>query len=182
MTPRAVSYWYVHEAPGTGDSGAGTQPPPFDAFFEAEYPRLFGTMYLATGDGSESDDVVQEAFLQVWLRWDRVGSLGSPTSYLYRTAFNVAKNRLRSAKRATRRLIPSVDHLDPTTSVDDRTVVMAALGTLPRRARMAVVLTDLLGYTSEEVGQALGIGASTARSLATRGRAQLRQQIGDVDG
>lgn len=150
----------------------------FEAFFEAEYDRLYGTMCMVTRSGAEAEDITQEAFLRAWVRWERVRTAPSPDGYLYRTAFNLFRNRLRSAKRAARRLLTPVVEPDPAGTVDERITVLDALGRLPPRARAAVVLTELLGFSSEEVGQMLGVKASSARSLATHGRAQLRRELG----
>src|SRR5688572_23341004 len=77
----------------------------FEAFFESEQRRLFGTLCLVTGNRSEAEELMQEAFLRVWERWDSVSSLNDPPGYLYRTAFNLLRNRLRRAARAARRIV-----------------------------------------------------------------------------
>jgi DNA-directed RNA polymerase specialized sigma24 family protein len=67
-----------------GQVGGGS----FEAFFEAEHLRLFRALYLMTGEKSEAEDVLQEAFLRIWRRWDRVRQVEDPVGYLYRTAMN----------------------------------------------------------------------------------------------
>lgn len=152
----------------------------FEVFFEAEYQRLFGTLCLVTTDRAEAEDITQEAFIRMWRKWERVEALESPAGYLYTTAFNVLRNRLRTTRRAVRAVIaPTVD-ADSSGAVDDRTTVLGALRGLPPRSRAAIVLTELLGYSSEEAGHILGIRASSARSLATHGRAELRRRLADT--
>lgn len=75
-----------------GEAGERTEG--FEDFYEIEHARLFGTLCLVTGDRAEAD-VMQEAFVRVWERWDRVSALADPAGYLYRTAFNVFRSRLR---------------------------------------------------------------------------------------
>jgi RNA polymerase sigma-70 factor (ECF subfamily) len=118
----------------------------------------------------------------VWLKWDRVRAVESPSRYLYRTAFNAYRNRQRAARRAARRLFGSEETVDPIAVSDSRSAVLDALRELPPRARSAVVLTDLLGFTPAEAAEVLGITASTVRSLAARAREQLRHELGDNDG
>ena len=43
--------------------------------------------------------------------------------------------------------------VDDFAAAEDRDIVRRALGKLTRRQRAAVVLTELLGYTSEQVNQ-----------------------------
>ena len=56
---------------------------------------------------------------------------------------------------------------------------MQALASLTPRERAAVVLTDVLGFSSEEAGEALGIKSATVRVLAARGRGRMHQEVTD---
>lgn len=158
-----------------GDAG-------FGRFFDEQRDRLYTALWLVARDRSEAEEVTQDAFLKVWERWDRVRGLEDPAGYLYRTGLNLLRNRRRRAALALRRLV----HLSPSAgdamaAVDARDVVIRALATLTPRERAALVLVDLLDMTSEDAAKALGIRASTVRVLAARGRAALRDEIGDDD-
>jgi RNA polymerase sigma factor (sigma-70 family) len=157
------------------------RPPSFDAFFAAESETLFRRMWLVTRDRYEAEEVVQDAFLSVYERWDRVGAMDDPTGYLYRTAFNAWKKRGRRAARAMKQVLvrPQVD--DEFEAADARTIVGDALEHLAPRQRAALVLTELLGFTSEEAGEILGIRAVTARVLASQARAAIRDRLGARD-
>ncbi|CAN5804222.1 hypothetical protein BH18ACT17_BH18ACT17_13250 [soil metagenome] len=80
------------------------QPATFEAFFRAHHRDVYGAMWLITRDRQESEEIMQDAFLRVWERWDRVGGLEDPEGYLYRTAMNVFRSRKRRAAMAIRRL------------------------------------------------------------------------------
>jgi RNA polymerase sigma-70 factor, ECF subfamily len=168
------------EPPGVhvGEPMQPTQAPPpgsFEDFFRAEHARLFRALYLATGSAHESDEVAQEAFLKVWERWDRVRDMEDPRGYLYRVAMNVFRSRLRRAARAARGLVArSSPPEDPFTLADLRDELVQRLRALPERQRLALVLTDLVGMPAEDAAQALGVGASTVRSLASQARASIR--------
>jgi len=148
----------------------------FESFFDAESPVLFRRLCLLTGNRTEAEDVMQDAFLRLWERWDRVADMDDPTGYLYRTAMNVFRSRYRRARLATRRAV-GLTPRDGFAEADERRAVTRALGTLAPRQRAAVVLTDLIGFSSEEAGHALGVKASTVRSLATQGRETLRRTL-----
>ncbi len=51
------------------------EPLSFEAFFEDHRSRLFGAMCLVTGNRPEAEEIVQDAFLRLWERWDRVATL-----------------------------------------------------------------------------------------------------------
>jgi RNA polymerase sigma-70 factor (ECF subfamily) len=149
----------------------------FEEFFVSERQELFGTLWMMTGRRHEAEEVLQEAFVRVWERWDDVRRMERPAGYLYRTAVNVWRSRARRAAVALRRTIHAEPPLDATADVDARDVVVRALATLPPRQRAAVVLIDLLGFTSDEAARALGIRPSTARVQVVRARAALKERM-----
>lgn len=154
-----------------------TQPRAFEAFFEAERDSLFGALVLITGDRHEAEEISQDAFLVVWERWERVSAMENPAGYLYRTAMNVFRKRRRRAALAVRRAVGLAHPDDAFAAADARQVVGRALGGLSRRQRAALILTELLGFSSEEAGRALGIKAVTVRVLASQGRATMKQNM-----
>ncbi len=168
----------VDASPSHGSS----EPAGFETFFEAEYPRMARAMYLVTGNAQEAEEIAQESFLAVWERWDRVRAMDDPTGYVYRTAMNRFRSRLRRATRATRRVMGAAEGRDGFAEADERDAVARALAGLTPRQRAAVVLTELLGYGAEEAGQILGIQPPTVRSLASQGRATMRSMLGADDG
>src|SRR6266496_6695819 len=92
---------------GTGVTERSADAPSrsFEDFFRDEHVRLLRALFLVTGNESEAEDLMQEAFLKVWERWDRVGQLDDPTGYLYRTAMNAFRSRHRRAVLAARRVL-----------------------------------------------------------------------------
>lgn len=153
----------------------------FEAFFQREYPGLFGALWLVTRNGHEAEEIAQDAFLKLWERWDRVRSMEDPTGYLYRTAMNVFRSRYRRAMVALRRVGGRMRADDHLAAVEERDVVVRALGGCTPRQRAAVVLTDLYGFTSEEAAEILGIRAATVRVLAARARAALKEGMREGD-
>ncbi|HLA93323.1 MAG TPA: sigma factor, partial [Actinomycetota bacterium] len=78
---------------------------PFEEFFELEHARLFGALSVMTGDRFEAEEVMQDAFLKLWERWDRVSAMDQPVGFLYRTAMNLYRKRLRRAGVAMRKAV-----------------------------------------------------------------------------
>jgi RNA polymerase sigma-70 factor (ECF subfamily) len=137
------------------------EPRSFELFFADEHARLFGALCLVTGDRSEAEEIMQDAFLRLWERWDRLATIDDPSAYLFRTAMNVFRNRYRRAALALRNAISVAPTEDALATVEDRD------------------LTGYVGLTSEEAGQVLGMRAGTVRTLATRARAAIREKAGD---
>jgi RNA polymerase sigma-70 factor (ECF subfamily) len=153
--------------------------PRFEDFFATEHARLFAALCFVTGDRQEAEEIMQDAFLRLWERWDRVAQIDDPSAYLFRTAMNVFRNRYRRAALALRKTISIAPTEDALATVEDRDVVVRALRDLTPDQRAAVVLTGYVGLSSEEAGKVLGMRASTVRTIATRARAAIREKAGD---
>ena len=151
----------------------------FETFFETEARTLFRRLCAVTGNSAEAEEIMQDAFLALWERWDRVGVLQDPTGYLYRAAMNVFRKRSRRAALALRRALSLAPPPVPFEEIDEQQDVIAALAELSPRQRAALVLTDVMDYSSEEAGRALGVTAGTVRGLASRARENLRRQVGE---
>ena len=147
----------------------------FEAFYQAEAQTLFRRLWLVTGNRAEAEELMQDAFLIVWQRWDRVTGMDDPVGYLYRTAMNLFRKRYRRTMLAVRRTVGLAPSTDDFSDADDRHVVRHVLAGLPPRQRAAVVLTELLGFTSKEAGDALGVTDATIRSLTRHGRDAFRK-------
>jgi RNA polymerase sigma factor (sigma-70 family) len=158
-----------------------SDPHAFEAFFEAERRRLLRALYLLTGNAEEADEVLQDAFVAVWERWERVGAMDDPTGYLYRTALNRHRSGLRRAARAARRAVGQAHGGDLFAATDERVALAQALARLTPRRREAIVLTELLGYGSAEAGRLMGIADGTVRRLAQDARAELRTTLEETD-
>ena len=165
-----------HQAAALTGTPEGLRIPlAFEEFYENKRERLFRALLLVTHDSAEAEDVMQEAFVRVWERWDRVGTLDDPVGYLFKTALNLHRSALRRAVAATKRsLRPPAEH-DPFEKVIDEDEAVRSLAALTPRQRAAVVVTELLGYSSEEAGTILGIRPGTVRTLTAQARAALRE-------
>lgn len=150
----------------------------FELFFETNRHRLFGSFCLITGNRHEAEEIVQDAFLKIWERWDRVAGMDDPIAFLFTTAMNVLRNRARRAALAIRKPVTPSLRSDDLAVVEDRDELVRLLRPLTPRQRAAVLLTDYLGYPSDEAAKILGIEPSTVRALSTKGRTAARQTDG----
>jgi RNA polymerase sigma factor (sigma-70 family) len=154
----------------------------FDAFFEQERTRLFQALCLVTRNRFEAEELAQDAFLAIYERWDRVREMDDPTGYLYRTAMNAFRSWHRRSALAAKRAIGLTRSDDSIEQLEEQDVVVRALAPLTARQRAAVVLIDLLGYTSDEAGGMLGVRSSTVRTHVERAHRDLRARLEDSHG
>jgi RNA polymerase sigma-70 factor, ECF subfamily len=153
------------------------EPLGFESFFEENRSKLFGALCLVTGNRQEAEEITQDAFLKLWERWDRVSILEDPVGFLFRTAMNVFRNRVRRTALAARKAIRFIERADDLAAVEDRDEMVRAMRRLTPHQRAALVLTGYLGWSSEEAAKVLGVRASTVRALATKGRATARATV-----
>lgn len=149
-------------------------PDRFSSLFQDEHERLFKALYLVTGNRHDAEELMQEAFLRLWERWDEIHRIDDPTAYLFRIALNGFRMRRRRAAMALRKVTPIREDRDAFLDADMRTDVRRLLLGLTTRQRTALVLVDLLGYPSEQAAEIMHVRASTVRALATKGRRTLR--------
>jgi RNA polymerase sigma-70 factor, ECF subfamily len=153
----------------------------FDEFFEDEHERLYKALYFVTGNRSDAEDLMQDAFMRLWERWDHIDRIADPTGYLFRVALNGFRMRHRRAATALRKLAQPVDGPDLFAEAEMRADVQRLLLGLTVRQRAALLLVDLLGYPSKEAARILHVRPSTVRALATKGRKTLRSKKGARD-
>lgn len=161
------------EADRDVERSRATDPLLFEDLFLAERQRLFGALCLITRDEGEAEDIGQEAFVRVFERWDRVASMSDPVGYLFRVAMNIFRSRYRRTRFAMRRTLVAGEP-DMISEIEERDTVVRMLGLLNPKQRVAIVLTAMLDYSSDEAGQILGMSGSSVRVLTTRARALLR--------
>lgn len=166
---------------GGGSEPEGSSTAGFESFFLAEHSRLYRALYVMTGSVHEAEELMQEAFVSVWERWDRVARLEDPEGYLYRTAMNEFRSRYRRARTAVKQALQAREPRDLYAEADDRDLVARALRALAPRQRAALVLTQLLDLSSEEAGRLLGISAASVRALVHQGRVAVAKNAGEGD-
>jgi RNA polymerase sigma-70 factor (ECF subfamily) len=144
------------------------------------YGRLYTAVCLVVGDRYEAEEIVQESYLRIFERWERVAAVENPEGYLFRVAMNVFRNRYRRAALGARRALSLAPKaVDDLAAVEDRDEVIRLLLPLAERERAAVVATSILDLPADEAGRMLGMKPSTVRALASRARTRMRE--GAVD-
>ena len=180
--PRASMEQMEHPSSLVQQVHAETTAPPltFEELFADQHERLYRALYLIVGNSHEAEELMQDAFLQVLERWERIDN---PAGYLYRSGFNSTRSRFRRLQVAAKRTLSPGEAEDPYAAADLRDQVVRSLRELPKRQREALVLMDLLDYRSEEAAKVLRVTPATVRSLASHARAALKLSMeADDDG
>ena len=141
------------------------------------------------GDRAAAEDIVQDAFLGLYRRWDQLSDLTAPLAYLRVSVVNGCRTALR--RRSRLGLWPGAggdDALGEFTPAagfgpqaelaesaearvllsEEQRAVAAALRKLPQRQREAVVLRYYLDLSEEETAQVMGVARGTVKSATHR--------------
>lgn len=155
----------------------------FEDFVRAEASGLFGSAYLLVGDRSEAEDLLQEALERTYRRWGTT-SIDHPAAYVRRTMANLVTNRWR--RRQPLIVALSTDHetatADEIDNVHQRTALLRALGCLPPRQRVVLVLRYWEDMTERETARSIGCSVGSVKRHAARGLERLRQVMGATGG
>ena len=136
-------------------------------------------------DAQNAEDVLQEALMDVFERWDKVSKHENPEAYVIRVM--VSKHidmrrkwaRRRDEKEVSFDLPEEVLQIsDQSDDVLQRLLVQSALKSLSGMQRAVLVLTYEYGFVLREVAEVLEIQTGTAASHLARGKAAVAAHIG----
>ena len=123
-------------------------------------------------DRNEAEDVVQTAFLDAQHALERGTIPRNPPAWLAAIALNAGR-RLRRRRQTAEPLEDYAVH--EAAAIPE---IHAALASLPRKQRTAVVYRDVLGLSYPETAEAMGVTVNAVTMLLHRGRRRLRETLG----
>jgi len=140
--------------------------------------------YLVTGDRALAEDLVQDAFLRMFGRFQDLRDPGAFEAYLRRTVVNLSRKhfRRRKVERAyVQQHGGSVSVQAPDRDVAGEQALRRALLALPLRQRTAIVLRFYEDLSERQTADVLRCRPGTVKSLVSRGMEALRSSI-DSEG
>ena len=163
----------------------------FATFYDRFAPGLFSMIYAILRDQKESEDVLQEAFVQMW---KRTGTYDANRSSLFTWAVMISRHkaidRLRSRQRQSRLAEEVASEAGALTASapadradnvlarsDERERVRAALAQLGDDQREAIELAFFAGLTQTQISEKLGTPLGTVKARIRRGLLALRDVL-----
>ena len=170
------------------------EPDGFREFLAARQSHLLRAAWLLTGDAHLAEDLLQTALVKVLPRWERLARDGAVEAYLRKTMITTATSWWR---RKWHGEVPSghipgmvpgrTSSWEPVNgtltsdagfdAVDDRSVLGAALRSLPPRQRAVVMLRYYLDMSEAETAAMLGCSTGTVKSQSSKALATLRGRL-----
>ena len=162
-------------------STSGAVRADLDEVFRRDYPVVVGVAARVLGDRDAAEDVAQEVFLSF-------GRSAVPAAqargWLCVAAAHTALNALRSGRRRTARELAALaaqddvvgDVAEVVVAREERDRVRAALGQLPRKQAVALVLRHS-GLSYADVAAALDLSPGSVGTTVRRAENALREEL-----
>jgi RNA polymerase sigma-70 factor, ECF subfamily len=163
----------------------------FERLVERHQALVIGTVGRMLGSNSDVEDVAQQVFVRVWKSAPRYRPTAKFTTWLLTITRNLVFNEVRRRKRHPADTLDvhegeeALALTDPARHVPDEELLQAelqaaiesAIGRLPEKQRMAVVLRRYEGKSYEEIGEVLDLTVAAVKSLLFRARTELRTAL-----
>ncbi len=164
----------------------------FGILVERYQNRLLHCVLSVISDAEEAEDVVQESFVQAYIKLDTFQQNSQFFTWLYRIAFNNALSRRRRRKVGTSldqaREVGGLEPITRAVSPDHQLLqseniqqVREALAQLTDDHRIILNLREMEDMSYEDIAVALDISIGTVRSRLSRARNALKEQL-EQDG
>lgn len=154
----------------------------FKRIFEDYYRPLCGFSRKFIDDNDICDDLVQEAFLELWHKRKEISNFKAIKSYLYSSVRNASLNYLRHElvknKNETEILALSSDwyYEDSIIEEEVNSEIYEAIKELSPQSRKVIVMT-MNGLTNPEIAAELEISINTVKTLKKRCYKFLRDRL-----
>ncbi len=153
----------------------------FRELYEAYSKAMYNICLRMTGHAADAEDVLQEAFVQVFKNLEKLTTDSSLTAWIKRIVVNHCLSYLRKKKV----YFEEVGEMDaPEEAVVDEgayaftvSAVKEAIGQLPDGYRTVLNLYIFEAYSHREIAEMLGISESTAKTQFMRAKERVRQLV-----
>ncbi len=150
--------------------------------------KLFSCVLGVIGDSDEAEDVVQESFIQAYIKLDTFQHNSQFFTWLYRIAFNNALSRRRrhrtslslDAARENSGSEPSSESEAPDLNLvrnENIQQLRDAMMELSDDHRIILTLREMQDLSYEDIAIALDLSIGTVRSRLSRARNSLKTQL-----
>lgn len=168
-----------------GDSAA------FEFLYQLHGRRVYALCLRMVGNPADAEDLMQEAFLQLFRKIGTFRGESAFSTWLHRMTVNVVLMRLRKKSLPTdsleETLEPDAENSGPKRDVGapdlrlsgavDRVNLERSIEKLPPGYRTVFVLHDVQGYEHNEIAEIIGCSVGNSKSQLHKARTRLRELL-----
>ena len=146
----------------------------FEQLIDQELPKLRGLAYRILKNAADTDDVIQEALLKAYARFDSFKNESALSSWICRIVINSSYDLLRERKREREGL----QGYSPENSGGiDTSALEAAIADLPEPYRNAITIGLLSDYDGKTAAAILGISPNTLYQRIFKAKQMLKNTL-----
>lgn len=152
----------------------------YNKLFVRYYSRLCQYVYGILQDKDDSEDVVQELFLNLWNNRKKIIVTENVSGYLFKMAKNQALNHIRSTTNYQNLLdnqdnAPGYYEENQLESDEFRVALYACIDQLPDRSKQVLLLHRVQGFKQKEIAEKLDISVKTIKNQIWTSLQRLRK-------
>ena len=152
----------------------------FEQFVRNNSAALLRTLSFVALDTEAAADACQEAFVLLYLNWEKVAAYEDPAAWLYRVGINRCRDNQRKLVRKTRliaRLEAQAREVPLTYDWTPDLELMSVLSRLPPRQRATVVLFYQADFSVAQIAALMHISEGAVNSHLHKARKNLRKVL-----
>lgn len=153
---------------------ATTTDESFKEFFQAEYPGVCRALWLGMGGRFDPEDAAQEAFARAFRKWNAVSRLDRPATWVFVVAVREARRQQRRRDRSPSVHPSEAASRDHAPGIATHMTIMAALGQLAPRQRLAIVLRYHADLPVKQIAKVMQCREGTVKATLHAAVAHLR--------
>jgi RNA polymerase sigma-70 factor (ECF subfamily) len=187
--PAKLAFLQVLQRAKEGDRKA------FEEIYQLYNRRIYNAVYGMLGDADDAQDVTQDVFMRLHDALPTLRADEAFSTYLYRIALNLCRDRARRKKRVRFQSIDTpradsegdVEPMDfpdqgklpeeKLTNDELQTRVRQAVQTLSDDHKAVIVMHHFQGMEVNDIANILGVPTGTVKSRLARGRDQLHRKL-----
>lgn len=154
--------------------------------YDQHFSKVYTSVYNLIGNQMDAEDIVQDSFLDAFQKLDQLKDASKFGGWIKRIAINKCMARFRSASYKLESEIEDIQLSDEDDDIDwgqfDVESILAAIRKLPDGYSQVLSLHLLEDMKHEEIGEALGISASSSRSQYARAKKKLKEYFNEHYG
>jgi len=145
--------------------------------------KLFRFARRMLDQTEEAEDVVQEAFIKLWNRREKLDEYRSVEALAMITVKNLCLDRIKSRRYPVenmedhRRFLENLQEAAKTDHSDMISRIHRAIKTLPAQQQIIIHLRDIEGYEFEEIAEVVEMQENAIRVALSRARKRIRELL-----
>lgn len=162
----------------------------FALLYQQYYNQLSGFLQKFLLSETAAKDILQEAFLRVWLNRDKLPGIDNFSAWLYKVVSTENLTHFRKELRSKTKISnyaqamelkeQELQHSTSAEFSEIKTLIAAAIASMPEQRKRIYLLSRDKGYKPAEIAGLLGVSQPTVYNTLSAALKQIREYLSDA--